>query len=342
MERSPLLDMLFGYMPTQMLYTAAELGIADALADGPRTYTELAEAAGASPPAMRRLLRALAGIGVVTQLDAERFELTELGDPLRSDAPGSIRGLVGLFAGPEVWAAWGALPHAVRTGEPTWQKVTATTPFEFFEQNPALGDTFNRAMAEHTRQVAPGILAGYDFTRFATIADLGGGDGTLLAAILAAVPGPRGLLFDLRQALRTAAGVLAAGGVADRCEVVAGDFFEEVPAGADAYLLKSVIHDWDDEQAVAILCNVRAAMGADARLLLVEFVLPEVVTPDDPGNTGSDLNMLVNTGGRERTEREFRELLDAAGLTVTTITDALPPAGYRVIEAVSGGSSPAG
>lgn len=334
MARSPLLDMTFGYMPAQVLYATAELALADTLAGGPRTYEELAKETGTDPQALRRLLRALAGMGAVAQLDADRFELTELGGALRSDAPDSIRGLVMLFTGPEVWRTWGELPQSLRTGEPGWQRVTGLTPFEFFERHSEQSATFNAAMAQHTRDVAPGIIAGYDFARFGTIADLGGGDGTLIAAILSAAPGPRGVLFDLPPALESAPANLAAAGVADRCEVVAGDFFEAVPAGADAYVLKSVIHDWDDERSTAILRNCRAVMGPDARLLLLELVMPSVISPDDPGNAMSDINMLITTGGRERTADEFRELLDGAGLSLTAMTDALPPSGYRVVEAV--------
>jgi O-methyltransferase domain/Dimerisation domain len=333
MARSPLLDKLFAYMPTQTLYAAAELRVADVLADGPRSYEDVAKATGTHPPAMRRLLRALAALGVVAQLDAGRFELTELGGQLRSDAPDSIQGLVRLFAGPEVWATWGALVQAVRTGEPTWKEVTGQAPFEFFQEHADQNEIFNRAMSEHTRTIAPGLIEAYDFAQFGTIADLGGGDGTLLAAILAAVQGPRGLLFDLPPALKAADAVLDAAGVADRCEVIAGDFFEKVPPGADAYLLKSVIHDWDDERAGAILRNVRAVAGDRTRLLLVEAVMPEIVTPDEPGVAGGDLNMLVNTGGQERTEHEFRDLLAAAGFAIRSLTGPLPPSGYQVIEA---------
>ncbi|MFG2005993.1 methyltransferase [Spirillospora sp. NPDC048911] len=340
MARSPLLDYAFGYMPAQMLYAAAELRLADALAGGAHTSDELAARTGTHPQAMHRLLRALACLGVLTQEGPDRFVLTEEGRRLRSDAPDSVHGLLGLFGGPDVWKSWGDLLETLRTGEPAWNRVTGMTSFEFFEANPDRSVTFNKAMSEHTRDVAPAFIEGCDFTRFGTIADLGGGDGTLLAAILRAVPAARGVLFDLPVGLKEADVTLEAAGVADRCELVAGDFFESVPAGADAYVLKSVIHDWDDEQSVAILRNCRAAAGTDAgagagtgaKVLLLETVVPEVITPEHTGIVMGDMNMLVCTGGRERTEEEFRRLLEAAGFALTGITGQLRPSNYRIIE----------
>ena len=194
-----------------------------------------------------------------------------------------------------------------------------------------LSETFNAAMAEHTRAVAPGFVEAHDFGRYRTVADLGGGDGTLIGAILRANPGLRGVLFDLPPGLAAAPATLA--DVAGRTEIVPGDFFESVPEGADAYVLKSVIHDWDDERAAAILRNCRAAMRDDARLLVLEQVMPEIVTEEAQGVVRNDLNMLVSTGGRERTEAEFRALLDGAGFETAALTGPLPPAGYHVIEA---------
>ncbi|MFI0356826.1 methyltransferase [Actinomadura sp. 9N407] len=337
MARSPLLDMAFGYMPAQIVYTAAELRLADAMAAGPRTSTELAKETGTHAPSLRRLLRALASMGVVEQRGPDLFELTPVGAGLKSDDPASVRGLLRLFCGPEVWRSWGDLAETVRSGEPAWDRLLGMSSFEFMAENEELSATFNAAMAEHTRQVAPEIIAGYDFGRFGTIADLGGGDGTLLAAVLRAAPRARGILYDLPAGLKDAERVLSEAGVADRCEVVSGDFFEAVPEGADAYLLKSVIHDWNDERATAILSSCRKAMRPDARVLLVDFVMPPMVTPENAGNIMSDINMLVVLKGRERTEEEFRDLLAAAGLRLASMTPALPGSGYRVIEAVPGG-----
>ncbi|GAA2639501.1 methyltransferase [Actinomadura fulvescens] len=332
MARTPLLDLAFGYMPAQLLYAAAELRLGDALAGGARTSGELAAETGADPQALHRLLRALTCLGALAQDEPGRFTLTEEGRRLRADAPDSIHGLLGLFCAPDVWRSWGDLVETLRTGDPAWERVNGMTPFEYLERHPERSVTFNKAMSEHTREVAPAFIEGYDFTRFGTIADLGGGDGTLLAAILRAVPSARGVLVDLPAGLEEADGTLKEAGVADRCELVPGDFFQSVPEGADAYLLKSVIHDWNDERAVAILRTCRAAAAADAKVLLLETVVPEKLTPEHTGIVMNDMNMLVCTGGGERTEEEFRRLLEAAGFALTKITDVLGPSGYRVIE----------
>ncbi|NKZ03413.1 methyltransferase [Actinomadura latina] len=331
MSRSPLLDLAFGYMPAQMIHVAAETGLADALAGGPRSSEELAEATGTHAPSLHRLLRGLVTLGAVEQKERDLFALTDEGQRLRADAPDSIRALIRLFCGPDVWRTWGDMTETLRTGEYAWKRVTGRTSFEYFESDPELSATFNEAMAEHTRAVAPGILKAHDFSRYGTVADLGGGDGTLLAAILRAHPGPRGLLFDLPAGLAAAPGTLD--DVAGRAEIVPGDFFESVPGGADAYVLKSVLHDWSDEKAAAILRNVRAAMRSDARLLILEQVMPEMVTPETAGIVRNDLNMLVSTGGRERTEAGFRDLLDATGFTGVSFTGPLPPSAYHLIEA---------
>ncbi|MER7542791.1 methyltransferase [Spirillospora sp. NPDC127506] len=335
MSRSPLMDLAFGYMPAQMIYVAAEIGLADALAGGPRSSEELADATGTHAPSLHRLLRGLVTLGAVEQKERDLFALTAEGQRLRADAPDSIRALVRLFCGPEVWRTWGDMAETLRTGECAWKRVTGRTSFEYFESDPELSETFNEAMAEHTRAVAPGIIQAHDFSRYGTVADLGGGDGTLLAAILRANRGPRGLLFDLPAGLAAASGVL--GDVADRVEIVPGDFFDAVPGGADAYVLKSVLHDWSDAKAAAILRNVRAAMRPGARLLILEQVMPETVAPEAAGIVRNDLNMLVSTGGRERTEAGFRDLLDAAGFTGVSFTGPLPPAAYHVIEAEPAG-----
>lgn len=332
MPRSPLMDLAFGFMPAQMIHVATEIGVADAFAEGrPSTSAELAEATGAHAPSLHRLLRGLTGLGVVEQKEPDLFALTREGRRLRADAPDSVRSLIRLFCGPQVWRTWSDMAETVRTGEYAWERVTGSTPFEYFASDAELSETFNRAMAEHTRDVAPAVVEAHDFGRYGTVADLGGGDGTLLAAILRAHPGLRGVLFDLPTGLADAAGPLA--GVADRAEIVPGDFFEAVPPGVDAYVFKSVIHDWHDAKATAILRNCRAAMGPDARVLLLEQVMPEMVTPGSAGIVNNDLNMLVATGGRERTEAEFRELLAGAGLAVVSLTGPLGESAYHVIEA---------
>lgn len=332
--RSVLLSMLFGYFPAQALYVATRVGLADQLAGGARPAPELAAATGCDPGALRRLLRALVVIGVLDQPapdDPDTFALTETGQLLRGDLPSSMRNYVLLFCGEQVWQSWGDLEYSVRTGQSAWERRYGP-PFGPGFMTPEFADVFNAAMAEGAARVAPAVIAAGEFGRFGTVADLGGGRGILLAAILAAHPGLRGVLLDLPQALTGAEDVLRAAGAADRCELVPGDFFAAVPGGADAYLLKSVIHDWDDERAVAILANVRAAMSPGAVLLLAEPVMTDRPDPQDLFSVSySDLNMLVCTSGRERTAGEFGELLAAAGFAVERIIPC-PPTGYSLIE----------
>ena len=250
-DRGTLMSMLFGYFPPQVLHVAVCLGLADQLADGPRSAGDLAAATGCDPEALRRLLRALVVIGVLEQPEPERpelFALTATGRLLRADDPASMRNYVLLFCGERVWQSWGDLEYSVRTGRSAWERRYGP-PFGPDFMTPEFAAVFNGAMAEGTRRVAPAVIAAGGFERFGTIADLGGGHGVLLAAILAAHPGLRGILLDLPRALERAADALQAAGVADRCDIVPGDLFATAPGGADAYLLKSVIHDWDDEQA---------------------------------------------------------------------------------------------
>jgi hypothetical protein len=325
--------MVFGFMPAKLVYAAAELEIADLLAERPRTSAELADATGTHRPSLLRLLRALAGLGVLAQTDEDRFELTELGTPLRDDAPDSARALVTMLCGPENWASWGELVPSVRTGRSGWERVHGMTWIEFYERHPEQSATFNRAMSEHTREAAPGILAAAGLARFDTVVDVGGGDGTLIAEALRAEPGLEGVLFDLPSGLAAAAATLAAAGVAERCRLVTGDFFASVPREADAYLLKHVLHDWDDDDAVAILRNVREAMAPEGRVLICERMLPELARPAEAQSLLVDVLMLVVTGGRERTEHEFRALLDAAGLWLSELSEPIAPFDYRLLEA---------
>jgi hypothetical protein len=333
--RTALLSKLFGYFPPQALHVAARIGLADQLATGQRSAAELAAATSCHPGALGRLLRALVVIGVLEQPasdDPDTFALTTMGQLLRTDDPASMRNYILLFCGEQVWQSWGDLEYSVRTGQSAWERRYGP-PFGPGFMTPEFADVFNAAMAEGSARAAPAIIAAGGFDRFGTVADLGGGRGILLAAILAAHPGLRGILLDLPQALDGAADVLRAAGAADRCELVPGDFFAAVPGGADAYLLKSVIHDWDDERAAAILANVQAAISPGAALLLAEPVMTDRPGPQDLFSVSySDLNMLVCTSGRERTAAEFRELLAAADFTVERIVPC-PPTGYSLIEA---------
>jgi hypothetical protein len=332
-DRAPLVEMVFASMAGKVVSAAAELGIADLLADGARSSAELAERAGAHAPSLHRLMRALAGLGAVTHRGTDHFELTEYGSGLRADHPSSVRTGAMMLSGPENWAAWSELVPSVRAGGRAFERAHGVPVFDFYARHPERAATFDAAMAEHTRDAAPAIVARAEFSRFGTVTDVGGGDGTLMAQILGAHREVEGVVFDLEQGLGATRETLAAAGVAGRCRIVAGDMFDAVPEGADAYVLKQVLHDFDDARAAAILRNCRAAMGPGARLVVLERVLPERVGPEDARTALLDVLMLVVTGGRERTEDEFRGLFSEAGLAVTEISEPLEPFGYRVIEA---------
>jgi orsellinic acid C2-O-methyltransferase len=305
---------------SQALYVAAHLGIADLLTDGPQTHDTLAAKTGTHAGALRRVLRLLASAGVFAE-DAEgRFELTPVGSALRS-GPGSARAAARLFGGPMVWQCWGDLLTTVRTGEPAFPRLFKADSFEYFAKHPEEAAVFDEAMGSFTAMISGLVATAYDFSSMRAVIDIGGGDGTLLAGILRAYPTLHGTIFDLPRLAEAAARQIAGAGLADRCRFVGGDFFEAVPVGFDAYLLKHVIHDWDDESAVRILENCRRAMGPQAKLLLVEGVYPTRIdnSPESNGAAANDVNMLVCTGGRQRSEAEFRSLYAAAGFRLTRV-----------------------
>ena len=336
-SRERLLTLVRGYRISQAIYVVTRLGIPDLLADGPREVDGLAHATGSHPSSLRRVLRFLAAVGVLDKVGPDRLALTPVAAALRTGVPGSLRPTVLLLLDESHWRPWGHLFHTVRTGETAFDHVFGMGTFDYFARHPEAAAIFNEAMTEGTRWAAPAVIAAYDFARFQTIVDVGGGNGTLLAAILAATPGLRGTVFDLAMGVAGARRHLEAAGVADRCQVVEGDFFvQPLPSGADAYLLKSVIHDWDDERSVAILENCRRAMPAHGKLLLVEPVLPASVLRSEAHQrmVMSDLNMLAVAGGRERTEAEFRALLRSAGFGLTAVAPAAAPSIYSVIEGV--------
>lgn len=327
-----LRELINGYQVTQAMSVATGLGVPDLLAGGPRSAEDLAEAAGADPAALYRLLRALAALGLLAERDegpARTFALTELGGLLRSDAPGSLAGWAAFVSRPYYWAAWGDLGHAVRTGESPFEAQHGEGIWSWRGRDPAESRIFDRAMSAIAGSVSLVLAEAYDFGRFASLADLGGGDGTLLATVLPRHPGVRGVLLDLPHVVAAAPATLTAAGVADRCEVVAGSFFDEVPPGCDAYVMKSILHDWDDPSAGRILERVRAAARPDSVLLLVE----RMIADEDPSAFAalSDLNMMVMTGGRERTLAEWRALAAPGGFAVTGTVDL--GLGWHVIEA---------
>jgi hypothetical protein len=332
-DRAALSTMLFGFFPAQVIRTLAALGVPDRLATGPLDTAGLADAIGADPQALGRLLRAAGGLGLLEgpQDAAGAWRLTPTGELLRTGVPGSMANIAQLFCGGDVWRAWGELEWSVRTGGVALERITGLTTFEYLDQDPQRLAVFTEAMAEGTRMAAPGAVASCDLDGVGTLVDVGGGNGTLLAAFLAAHPGLRGVLFDTPTGVRGAEHVLDTA----RAEVVTGDMFAAVPPG-DAHVVKSVVHDWPDDRAVDLLTRVREAMPAHGRVFLVEPVL-SADPAELPGQFGmlmSDLNMLVAAGGRERTLPEFTGLLVAAGLRLTDVVRFPPPTGYSAMVAV--------
>lgn len=314
---------------SRLLYVAAELGLADHLAGGPRTSAALAAAVGAERDALHRLLRAIAALGVVEQLDDGRFGLTPLGATLCGDAPDSTRAYVRWQGHPMWLRAWASLIHTVRTGEPAFEDAFGMGLFAYLNAHPDIGAVFDGGMAAATTDVGDAIVAAYDFASLGSIVDVGGGNGALLAAILRANPQARGTILDQPHTIEGARATIAAAGLAGRCASVAGDFFASVPAGADAYVLKWILHDWDDARCVAILRAIRRAMPPDGRLLVVEQVLPDGGALDREAAM-NDITMLALLGSRERTAEEYRALFVQADLRLTCIVPM--DAGQSIVE----------
>jgi hypothetical protein len=324
-----LVQMLTGYWVSQALYVAAKLGIADLLKDGPKSSDELAKATGTHVRSLYRLLRALASVGVFVESEDGRFSLTPLAEYLQTGVPGSLRAFA-IMQSELQYRVYGEVLHSVKTGGTAFNHTFGQELFPYLIQHPAAAAVFDEAMTGYTTQVSTAIVAAYDFSQFGTIVDVGGGHGTLLTAILRANSALRGVLFDLPHVAEGAQKRLAAAGLAERCEVVAGDFFASVSNGGDVYLLKWIIHDWDEERSVAILKNCHRAMAEHSKLLLVEAVIPSGNTPFF--HKFMDLTMLVIAGGRERTEAEYHALLAAAGFRLTQLIPTRSE--MSVIEAV--------
>ena len=322
--------MVDGYQVSQAIHVFATLGIADLLADASRPSDELAAATGTHPPTLYRLLRALASVEILHELGGRHFELTPLGELLRSDVPNSIAGWASFIGRPYYWQAWAGLLHSVRTGENAFRHLHDTDVWTYRSTRPDESAVFDRAMTTLSRRSTAALTAAYDFGRFRTIVDVGGGNGAFLAAILGACPNVQGVLFDQSHVVSGAASLLERAGVANRCRTVGGNFFESVPEGADAYVLRAIIHDWDDDASVRILTVVRHALAEDGRVLIVD----RVVAPPNEGRDAkfSDLNMLVSPGGLERTREEFVALLESSGLRLERVLSA---GGFSVIEAAS-------
>lgn len=312
------------------LYAFAKLGIADLLGAHTLGSEELASAAKVDPRALYRLLRTLSTADVVSESGDHRFTLGPLGEALRRDAPGSMRAWA-IFSGePFYLQAWEQIVHSIQTGRPAWEHVHKMPIFEYIGKHPDAAQIFDQAMTSLSAGEAPAIIDAYDFSGARKLADIGGGQGVLLRTILKSHPAMAGVLFDRQDAVEGVPARLAEDGLTERCEVVAGDFFQSVPAGADVYLLKYVIHDWDDERSRSILTNCRRAMTNDAKLLLVETIVPL------PGESHfaklQDLEMMVVAGSQERTVDEYSRLLEQAGFRLARVVPTSEPA--SVLEAV--------
>src|SRR5215472_3829258 len=317
-----LMRLMTGAWAAHLVHAAAELGIADQLAGGPRGVDFLAAQIGAHIPSLARLLRALTAIGVLHESEERLYSLTPLGVTLRSNVTGSMRAWVLLAFSDDQGTAWEALSHAVRTGELAFRHIFGTDIWTRLAERPEAARLFDEAMQSLTQGANGLLITNYPFEKFGWIVDVGGGNGSLLLPVAARNPPMRVTFFDLPHVADAARSRIAAAGLSDRCEAVGGDAFVAVPAGADAYVLKGVIHDWEDKEAVAILRTCRAAMSTVSKLILIERILPEQIDADDALTRAKfihDINMMVNPGGRERTEAEFRNLLSQAGLRLTCV-----------------------
>ena len=311
-----------GAMAVQAIHVAARLGLADLVARGPKTVMELAEATRTHGPSLGRLLRALTNLGIFVEDPDGRYSQTALSEALRTDHPQSMRPLAMMLGAGFVWKPSGELDVTIRTGQPAFEHVYGAQFFTHLAEHPDDAAVFNAAMSSLPAYITA-IVDAYDFSKFERLVDIGGGHGALLVGILTANPRLRGVLYDLPGVV---AGASVPPTVADRLEIVAGDFFEVAPAGADAYVLKGIIHDWNDASGVAILKNCRRAIRPEGRL----FILDNVLTPSsDPASALMDVLMMVLTGGRERTESEFRSLLREAGFSLENI---IPTAGASILE----------
>lgn len=320
--------MLTGAWVGQAIYAAAKLRVADHLKNGPKSAAELAQATGTNEDALYRLLRTLVSLGIFSRQD-RTFSLNPVAESLLPEHPESKWALAVMF-GEEHFKSWGEILYSVRTGLPAFDHLYGEGIFDYLAKHPEEGKVFDAAMTSvHGRETAA-MIEVYDFARFETLVDVGGGNGSLLTRVLQAFPSLKGILYDLPHVVERAKPRLESAGVASRCQTIGGSFFETVPRGGDAYLMRHIIHDWDDARSIQILKNCRAAMPAHGKLLLVESVIPE---NDEPGfGKLLDLNMLIMPGGKERTESEYAALFAASRLKLSRIVDT--PAEVHVVEAV--------
>ena len=312
-----LIQMGIAYWTSQLVFVAAQLGLADCLGTGPRTSDDLARELGLDAAAFHRYLRTLAGLGVVTEVDRRVFGLTPLGEALKKDAPGSARASILVLGGPVGTKSWGELLYSLQTGKTGFEKLVGKNLFQYLAEHPGEASLFSETMVGFHGAEPAAVAAAYDFSRFGTVVDVGGATGNMLVNILKRHSRPRGVLYDLPHVVADAPAFLASRGMAERVSIESGSFFESVPAGHDAYILSHIIHDWDEARCQTILRNCRQAMKPDGRLLIVEMVLPEDDTPH-PGKM-LDMMMLVGPGGQERTPSEYERILRPAGFDLARV-----------------------
>jgi len=324
-----MLQIISGFWISRAVYVIAKLGIPDLLKSGPKTAEELASETDTHAPSLFRILRALVSVGVLSIDEDGRFAQTPLSETLVTTTPGSLRWFAVSELGQEHYPAWGNLMHSVKTGEIAFDNFFGVDIWKYFQQNPEDAAVFNNSMTNVTAHTNEAITSLYDFSQFGTIIDVGGGHGGLITSILEKNPQVKGVLFDAAEVIEGARPKIQAAGLSDRLETVAGDFFKSVPEGGDAYVMKWIIHDWDDEKSNTILRNIRNRMQPNSKLILVDCVVPET---DEPHfSKFIDLNMLVMTGGKERTEKEFAQILEAAGFKLLRVISTDMP--HSIVEA---------
>ena len=330
-----LYQLATGHYISRSLFLVAKLGIADLLSDGPRHCNDLAKSTETHAPSLRRVMRLLASAGVFLEEENGEFSLTAIGEYLRTDVPGSQRAMAMLFAGNRIQEGWKDLEFCFRTGQPAFRLRGVTNTFEDPLRTSEDEATFDAAMADLTRLTSVAVASAYDFTPFRLVVDVGGGNGSLMIGILKANLSLREIVFDQPAAMERAREQIEQHGLAARCTAISGDFFKEVPAGGDVYILKHVIHDWDDERAAAILKKCREVMGPRSKLLVIEGVYPSRIdnSAEGRGAAANDVNMLVSTGGLQRSQAGFKALYDAAGFRLTRIVSTA--ARVSIVEGIS-------
>ncbi len=325
-----MMQMITGFWTSCCIYSAAKLNIADHLKERSKTAEQLAEATHSDAASLYRVLRALSSVGVFSENSEHQFELTPLGKTLQSELPGSMKAMAIAQLG-DHFNAWGNLIYSIKTGNIAFDKVEGMSLWKYYETHPDEGLNFMKAMSGLTGAVVVNVLPCYDFSGFKTIVDVGGGNGVLLMGVLNAAPQAKGIVFDEEYVVDETKKDLKEKGFDKRCRTEAGSFFEFIPTNADAYLMKMILHDWNDEQCLQILKNCSRAMKNDSKLLVIEAVIPEGNDPH-PGKF-MDINMLAMTGGRERTEKEFDELFAKAGLKLSKMIQTHSPM-FGIIEVV--------